>query len=200
SFVLGANLPQTIGLEIVLDLASASPSLPAWWDLFNAGACRQSSLSADFIAADPLCPDWAHGQSLGGLASYCTLAGQCSDHPTDPNLARIKVAVAVAPNFARDLTAGTEYFGFNMGIDFATTVGPGSCGGCTIPVCIVLNSINVVQKGGLHAQTLTTGTGPGSNFVAWQGGGMPSGHGLTGCPAATATRRPTWGALKSLYR
>ena len=40
SFVLGAAVNQTIGLEIIIDLAAASPSLPAWWDLHNAGSCR----------------------------------------------------------------------------------------------------------------------------------------------------------------
>src|SRR5690349_19774988 len=45
TFVLGAaGLAQTSGEEIVIDIGSASATLPAWWQFKNAGTCRQGSL------------------------------------------------------------------------------------------------------------------------------------------------------------
>ncbi len=190
SFVLGAGINQVIGLEIIIDLAAASTSLPAWWDLYNAGSCRNGSLSANFVAdaGDLACPDWANGQGVGGIATYCTISGPCVDHPTSANLVRLKLAVAVAQQFARDLVAD------------AATTGAGSCGGCDVPVCLVLNSINVVGKSNIGTRLLTTANAPGSNFITWQGGGVPVGHGASGWPAATPTHRSAWGQLKALYR
>jgi hypothetical protein len=201
SFVLGTGISQVVGLEIIIDLAAASPSLPAWWDLFNLGSCRENSLSANFVPdpADPACPDWSRGQAVGGIANYCTISGPCLDHPTSANLVRLKLAVAVAQQNARDLAAGTEYFAYHVALDDVGTVGPGSCSGCDVPVCIVLNSINVVGKSNIGTRLLTTANAPGSNFVSWQGGGVPVGHGPSGCPAATATHRSAWGQLKALY-
>jgi hypothetical protein len=202
SFVLGSGFVQAIGLEVVLDLASASANLPPWWSLHNAGSCRPTSLGVDLVAdpSDVVCQDWSAGQAAGGLATYCTVTGPCLDHPTSSNVARIKIGSAVAPQANQDLLAGTEYFAFHVSVNHAQTVGTGSCAGCETPVCIVLNSINIVREGGTAARQLTTPTAPGSSFVAWQGGGAPIVGGVTGCPAATATRRSAWGAVKSLYR
>jgi hypothetical protein len=107
---------------------------------------------------------------------------------------------AVPQENAQDLSGGTEYFDFNLNVNNAKTVGTGACAGCTVPVCIVLNSINVVAKGALEQRFISTPTGPGSNYVTWQGGGVPTTPKGTGCPAATATRKSTWGSVKSLYR
>jgi len=202
SFVLGVNFPQAIGFEVVLDLASASASLPAWWSFRNAGSCRPTSLVADVVAdpIDVICVDWSAGQAAGGLASYCTIAAECLDHPTSPNVARVKIAAAVAEEANQNLAAGTEYFAFHLSLEHAKTVGTGSCAGCETPVCIVLNSINIVRMNDVAAHKLTTPTVPGSNFVAWQGGGVPVVGSVSGCPAATVTRRSAWGAVKSLYR
>jgi hypothetical protein len=202
SFVLGHDLAAVIGAEVVIDLAAASPSLPAWWMFRNVGSCRQSSMSANFVedATDVVCQDWAGGAAAGGLASYCTIAGECVDHPTTANVARVKVGSAVAPQNAVDLVAGIEYFDFNLLINNQHTVGTGSCAGCETPVCIVLNSIRVVPEGDIGSRTLTTPIAPGTNFVTWQGGGVPVVGGVAGCPAVTAAHGSTWGAVKSLYR
>jgi len=122
------------------------------------------------------------------------------DHPPGANAARIKLVDAVTQQNARDLTAGTEYFAFHLALDNVGTVGPGTCGGCDVPVCIVLNSIDVVGKGNIGSRKLTTASVPGSNFIAWQGGGAPVVNGIAGCPAATAVRRSAWGSVKALYR
>jgi hypothetical protein len=63
----------------------------------------------------------------------------------------------------------------------------------------VLNSIDVVGKNNVGSRKLTTPTAPGTNYVTWQGGGVPVVGPVVGCPAATATHRSNWGEVKSLY-
>ena len=197
SFVPAWDIANVSGLEIVINLASASPTLPAWWQFKNAGTCRQLSLSASPVPADPTvtnCPDWGAGGQAGGLAAYAIgLFG--------PNSARILLAWAVPPQSLRFLSGRHEYFAQKLAIDHAKTVGTGACAGCTTPVCIVLQSVNMTTPNFANDRWLT---GPAnqtdSDYATWQGGlgvGSPLG---TGCPAATPTRRRSWGEVKALYR
>ncbi len=179
--VLGAT-----GIEIVMDLTSAGAALPAWWTYNAPGGtigCRGSALSvnATISAAAANCLDWAGGQAAGGLAAY--RVGQFYG----PTTARIVAGFAIA--IPTDVPGGAEMFAFNAVISMAKTVGTGACAGCLVPVCIVLNSINVVP--GTAASTFLGGpaNGPGSNIATWQGG----------C-TQTPTRNTTWGSVKSLYR
>jgi hypothetical protein len=201
SFVLSSPLPHVNSTEMVMKLASASPTLPAWWDLNSFGACRPTSLSANAIQdpTDAVCVDWAAGQAGGvAIAAYCM--GGCFPGSFQPNVAVIKLVEAVAPTSVQDLSAGVEYFSFNLIVNNVKTVGTGSCAGCSVPVCIVLNSINVVAGPFTDNRLLTTPAAPGSNYVTWQGGGLPVVGGISGCPAATPVQRSTWGSVKSLYR
>jgi hypothetical protein len=203
TFRLATPMNDVIGAEIVLQLASASAVLPSWWQFLNLGSCRQSSLLVNNSAnpADLSCLDWSSGQMFVGIASYCTSAGPCADRPSTANAARIKLVEAVAQEFATPLAGGQDYFAFNLVVQNANTVGSGACSGCETPVCIVLNSIDVVAKGNVEHRTLSGPTnGTDADFAAWQGGGTPVVGGLIGCPAATPARNSTWGALKSLYR
>jgi hypothetical protein len=136
---------------------------------------------------------------IGGLGAYCTASVGCPA-PAAANGAIIKLINAVAPNNATLLSGGQPYYDFTINISNIKTVGDGSCNGCTVPVCIVLNSINVVAKNNVEHRFLTGPTSPASNYVTWQGGGNPVGGGTIGCPAATATRNSSWGSVKALYR
>ena len=195
AFTLSSAMPGVNGAEMVLQLGSAGPSLPAWWQLFFAGSCRQASLTANGNAdpADVACPKWGGDQLFVGLATYCTSTGTCVDRPSATNQARIKIIEAVPTEFATPLVGSQEYFSFNLVIGNAKTVGTDACAGCETPVCIVFNSINVVA-GPIVNRFISTPSSPGSNFVTWQGGAG------TNCPAATPTRNSTWGGVKSLYR
>src|SRR5690349_18645869 len=201
SFVLASDMNQVIGTEVVLQLAADSPTLPAWWQFKNAGACRVSSLSVSTVDATAAnCYDWSGGLMFGGLGAYCTVAAPCTTPPPGANVAVIKVINAVQPNDATPIVGGDELYDFTINIANQKTVGTGACAGCTTPVCIVLNSINVVAQDNLEQRFISTPTVPGSNYVTWQGGGSPGVGGAIGCPAATATQRSTWGGVKTLYR
>ncbi len=196
SFVLEAPLNTTSGNEIVVDLASASPVLPAWWQFRNAGTCRQSSMTFNtVISATALgCFDWANGGATGGIGAYnIGLRG--------PNTARMVAASAVPISGLANLDPGTEYFSFNLIVNNLKSVGSGLCGGCQDAICIVFNSINLTTPIATNNRKLVgPSNGFDTDFVTWQGGGGVVVGGVPGCGAATPTKNSTWGAVKSLYR
>ena len=197
----GVGLANVSGNEVIIDLAAAGSTLPAWWQMFKAGTCRQASLSMNFVisALATNCADWAQAQSAGGIGAYNI--GQ-----RGPNTSRIIAALAVPPSALQNLVGGQEYFSFNVLVNNLKTVGTGSCGGCQTPVCIVFNSVNLTTPI-LANNMLLTGPENGfdSDFATWQGGAgvivNPPGGGppVSGCGAATPTRNATWGQVKSLY-
>ena len=192
SFVPNANITGVTGIEIVIDLIAGDgvSVLPAWWEVSGVGNCRAGALSmnATVNAANTICNDWASGGGAGGLAAYDPSGTIASVN--QPAHRRIKGGIAVAAASAADLFAVNEYFAFNALINNSKSVGVGSCAGCTTPVCIVLNSINVVP-GTNPSQFIGSGTSATSNFATWQGVG-PS------C-ALVPTKNATWGQVKALY-
>jgi len=194
SFVPAWDIVNVNGLEIVVDLASSSASLPAWWQLKNAGTCRQSSIVMNFVPSltSAVCADWGQSAELGGIAAY-----QIGLH--GPNTARILAASAVPPSSAQNLTGRAEYFAFNLVINNLKTVGTGACAGCSTPVCILFQGLRMTTPILENNRYLTGPTNlTDSDFATWQGGG--GGTGAAGCPAAVPTQQRTWGAVKSLYR
>ena len=193
SFVLAAPIPQASGNEVIIDLATSSVTIPAWWEFRNTGSCRQNSLGANSTVpvAAVNCVDWANGQALGVISSYTV-------QPFDPNVVRIKLALS-AP--LTDLVAGQEYFSNELVINNAKTVGSGACSGCDVGVCLILQSIRVTTPTAANDRLLSGPTnGTDSFYVTWQGGGTPVTRLGTGCPRSTPTRQETWGAVKALYR
>jgi len=189
-----AGLLHTSGNEVVIDLASQSTPLPAWWAFKNAGTCRSAALTMNFVisASAANCADWALGAAAGGIGAYnIGLRG--------PNTARLVAALAVAPDNLQDLTGGQDYFSFNISISNVKTVN--GCAGCLDPVCIVFNSLNLTTPV-LANNVFLTGpsNGTDSNFCTWQGGAGVVTPGGSGCPQATPTKNKTWSQVKSLYR
>jgi len=196
SFVLPANLPHGAAVQVKIDLATASPTLPDWWQFVNSGVCRQTALAAS--AQDGVtCPDWAIGQASVSIAGYNVGA------VGGPNTVDINIANAVSLDLVQDLTGGQEYGVVRLTISNAKTVGSPSCAGCQVPACIVNQSVDMFSSdnnGAKHSLMSGPTNGTDSNFCTWQNGvGIVVGN-RTGCPAAVPSRKSTWGAVKSLYR
>jgi hypothetical protein len=193
SFTLGADLSQVISNEVVIDLASASSTLPAWWQLRNVDACRFGTPIANLVAPGA-CVDWANGAAFGGIGAYLIGAH-------GPNTGRMKLATGLSFTDPKNLGAGQEYFSFMLSISHRNTVGSGSCSGCPTPVCLVLNSVKVVTAVAVNDVTLSGPSyGNDSDWATWQGGAGVTVGGSSGCPAATPALQRTWGAVKALYR
>ena len=181
SFVPVADITP-VALEAVVDFCSMYFGFPDWWQL-GEGGCRSGALlpSADFTTSPGItCADPWHG-NVNTYANY-------SMHPGSWNTARI--TVAVWPLFPPTLQAGTEYYGFKLRISSQNTVGDSSCAGCSTPICLVLNQINLVDAQG-GQQPLSQ---PAINMAGhWQ-------QVLPGCPFVVPTRASTWGMIKGMYR
>jgi hypothetical protein len=193
SFVLDAPLPQVTGNEVVIDVLTEADPLPAWWQFRDAGTCRTNLLGMNTVAnpSDLSCPDWAAGQSIGGVGAYSSELGTVNPALMDRHR-RIKIALAVPMEDIADLVAGTEYFSCNVTIDHAKSVGTGSCAGCGGSACLYFMYVNLTRPFGLGDLMLTTPTQPGSNMVQWQGTGADCN--------VLPTKRSTWGQVKGLYR
>jgi hypothetical protein len=189
SFIPTMTSATVNGNELVFDLQSSGATLPAWWQFFNPGTCRSTSLSIDAAANanNVVCIDEFAGQATTGIGAYVIGFGGA-------NRARIKIAEAVPATALASVDPTGEYFSLNLKINHLKTGGATACAGCSTPVCIVLNSIKLTAGGGDLDEFI--GNAAVSNYVTWQGGAIGAG----GCPAATPTHNTTWGAVKSLYR
>lgn len=185
SFELDADLVGVTGIEAVLDVETSlynnGPNLPDWWK-FNSGGgvvgCRGNALSANPVISQDavLCSDWAGGGAV-------TIPPLYQADFFGPTRARIRLGVAVGSG-GRDLTAGQEYFAFNLRIANTRTLGADACAGCSQSVFITLESLNLLQ-GPTNPSTFFSG---GLNrVVSWS-------------PQVTPTRVSTWAQVKGLYR
>jgi len=199
-FQLGADMTQVNGNEAILDVAAAGASLPAWWQLGQAGTCRSGVTSMDFVISPGAvhCAEWAPSADVGGGFGLYQL------HFLSPNSIRINAACAVVPGELQNVSAGQEYFAFNLVIAHRRSVGTGSCDGCSIPACIHFTRLKVNTPDPLTFALLSgPANGTGSDFVTWQGGvgaTFITTPPLGWCAAATPTVKRTWGAVKALYR
>lgn len=194
SFVPPAHIDSVCGSDVVVDLQSAGPTLPLWWNM-QTGGCRAGSLSRsfDFTGGPFSCADHWSGNVALSSGSY---------NLTGPNTARVLMSGAVASANCdgpsdTGVDAGNEYYGFRMTINRAKTVGTGNCADCQVPVCLVLNEIKLYSPSrGTQDITVSLTTPDTQSHVTWQGGAIAP----PGCPAATPTRNRTWGGVKTLYR
>ena len=209
SFVVDQPIPNVSGMEMYLQLASESPTLPLWWSMKNAGTCRPTSLA--LLINTPLlynnCVDWGAG-TLGaaGIGNYVIGAA-------GPNTVTTAAASAVPQGLGLVLAPGVEYFVGTYQINHQKTVGTGACSGCQVAVCILFSHLRIYVDGGstFYRALTTPANTPNSQVATWQAGQIVSlqhdcfSNGLCtnsfGCvtPPVSA-RNNTWGAVKSLYR
>lgn len=192
SWIMDADLPSVSGNELVLDVLTTSNPMPSWWIFRDVGSCRQNAMGTNTTinAADVVCLDWAEGQSAGGIGAYSQELGTIDGSLLNQHR-RIKIAIAV-PLPLKDLVMNQEYFSTNITINNTKTVGTGACAGCTEPVCIVFNSINITRPVGVGDLKIGNAASAGSNICTWQGSGP-------NC-LSVPVRNVTWGSVKSLYR
>lgn len=194
SFQAPAAVDSVLGVDLVLDLQSAAPSLPSWWNLLPASpdSCRFGALTASLdFTLNTSCEDfWLNQGSAVVQAVYIGLPrGSASQ-------ARILASGTVPVESGyRNLVAGPTYYAMQLQISNARTVAPNGCPGCLTPVCLVLNSIAIRrQPGASGGDVLVDTPGPGNgNWATWQQG--------TGADCnAVPVRRVTWGRIQSLFR
>jgi hypothetical protein len=213
TFVLSTDLLDVSGFDAFVEVASAATTLPVWWQFYEPGTCRTTSLRLGLLppAGSVTCQDWSGGLQGGGIGLYSI------GTPT-ANRARIRVVGAVPAADVRDLSTGVEYFAFSLEITHAKTVGSTACAGCPEPVCIAFAGVQLLTpQSTVHSELFGAAGGAGSDVVTWQQGTVPEYEShftpgeqpckfygfsstLTCAAGVTSSRQPTWGAIKSLYR
>ena len=190
SFVLAADQPLCTGIEATVEISAAADSLPSWWQLFNVGACRRTSLAASFdFSNDPgtACTDMWLGAGIGGIGGYHTYWTTPQVPSGLANQSRIRFGAAVPISTPMQLSAGVEYYAFKVLVNNAKSTGASACSGCSTPVCLLLSELNVVQSNGRHEALTQAAT---SNRVTWQA--------ATNCPGAMVQQDITWGQIRSI--
>ena len=179
------NDANTVGLELVIDVEPAAPELPTWWSFNGAGAnCRGTALSGNTTLPTTAlsCVDTFEGFALSTIAY---------DFITGTPRARIRMAVAVAPDHKASTSPGHEYFAGALVLSNKGTLGT-ECSGCATPMCLGCNQLRVYAGDGSSFEFLG---GPlARNWVGWQG------RSVVTCPSEVPVRARTWGAIKSQYR
>jgi hypothetical protein len=201
SFIPSQPHPRFVAFEVKLDVQSQTRTLPAWWQLFNNGSCRESAFELVFNFRDlpkSSCEDPFEATAYGGVGCYA-IAGlpQPPNFQAGPNTARMVMGAALM--YSNDLSAGTEYYAFRLRLQYESSSGGGACEGCNTPVCLTLSEVVVYdespdppagQKSYPPAPEIISQQSQNSR-ISWQDNG-------TNCQSAVKNK--TWGQLKSLYR
>lgn len=189
SYVAPAGVDSLSGNEVIIEILTSAAALPAWWGFKNAGTCRTTSLSVNFIAnaSNAVCVDEFSGAAAGGIGGYTIGYGR--------NPARARLTLAIATPSPGPVDADVEYFAFNLLINNRKTLGSDACAGCLTPGMLMLSSIKLTQPIGLGDFLLSNSTESGSNLLYWQYGAK-----YYRCGDFLPTRNTTWGSVKSLYR
>jgi hypothetical protein len=197
SFEVVQALALVVTVDLTVDLHSASAVLPAWWRVRDFGSCRLGALTVDSDAppTSSACLDWTPEFTSTSISAYLV-------NDQDLSHARLFATVALRSIDAAGLDPGQEYFLFRILVSNQKTIGSGSCAGCDVPVCLFLTRISLQRQGfNVPAIHLTQGAnGPESQYATWQEPDPSDPQAVCGAGLPVASRRSTWGAVKSLYR
>ena len=190
SFSPPEGIDEFNGAVATIDIRVSSTQLPDWWEHFGTfpegTACRDSSgLSVDTNFGDTCANPYSVRPPDGANYSY-RLMFQGIDR------ARLVVAVGyLKPTGPQPVPPGPEYYACRILIKHYRSYGDESCQGCSIPACIVLNTIQLFDNADIIDPTIYFPLD--RNYVTWQAD-------VPDCPLSTPARRATWGQVKSLYR
>ena len=193
SIVPSSTAAMVTGFTADIVVQTNSPVLSPWWSLKLPGGCRAGalSLSVDFTIAPSACDAWTGMPNFGDILSFTT--------PDGSNLNRARVRILGVSTPPVTLNASTEYALFKFNLGHSKTTGTGSCAGCSVPACILLEQVLLTQlqdpgcPGGAVRPNFKIVTPGSGNTLSWQ-------TTVPACQGATSARQDTWGHLKSLYR
>jgi hypothetical protein len=175
-------------------------AIPAWWQAYNPGSCREAAFTPGVIDVNPTAPCsgtattrlWTN-QTLGGLGAWI--------YDSSSRLHFI-VGVGMDPPRATNLSTAKQYNAFHIAVATTNTihVAPDpahgidevlACDGCCRGMTLVLTQIGLYGSGA--ADQLYYGMTPyETETITYQGGGAGR--------CTVPVRNTTWGQLKGMYR
>lgn len=184
SYTPGASLAGYVGVLGFVDIYTQGP-LPPWWGGGCTGRTPAQALGTNAINTG--CSNDPYGG--GFLAAGGTVV--ISPRWNGANSIQLEFVYYNPPGMEVPMLAGEEWFVGNMTLSNMKSSGAGACAGCAIPACISFSKATIDRVEPPYSRTVTHGgTQP---WVYWQ---QASGQACLPTPA----RRPTWGAIKALYR
>jgi hypothetical protein len=189
-------------LDARIDGQSVGP-VPAWWQGFNPGSCREAAFTPGLPPTTPTAP--CAGNATTKLWTTAAYGGMGAWVYDASNRFHTVVGFATAANRAANLVVTTQYNAFNIEVLTTNSLdvpesSPGAgdgivaCAGCAEGMTLVLNQIGLYGSGAEDQVTLPGTTVGAKLCIEWQGGSGP------GVCSATPSRNTTWGQVKSLYR
>jgi len=180
SLVAPSNAFGVDGGEGQLEVRQWNVPFPSWWDLHNAGSCRETNATLDLTFPGlTACKDSWAGHAIAGSS--------ITSYQVDPNYSswrRLYFVIAIPSTNRFDMVEGDEYYVAKIVIDNGKTVGSGSCDGCMDGVDVGLRLFAIYRY---QASSVIIDYPATRNTVTWQGGKVP-------------TLNRTWGSIKVLYR
>jgi len=196
SVVLPQPVPRFVSAGTVVDMQSATATLPDWWRVDGAG-CRPAAPSAqmDNTIAPSCLTLWDSGTSVGVFQAQ---VGTMTTPPLAPNRLRLNaVGALIAETDLTDLV--DEQASCKFAITRSLSTGAGACAGCNVGVSFALNEINFLTNGSAGGSINAPGDLVVTNPATLTSAGVnyqPGGPGYQ----ATPTNNRTWGSIKALYR
>jgi hypothetical protein len=160
SFVPPTSLPEYLGFNSQIDLRSQTPTLPEWWK-HGSSFCRGTTglaVSFDFTAGPFTCFDIFAGQAAGGFVY---------EYPFSSDRGRVRVTAAVPFDNRGPVDEGVEYYAYKLNVLRSRSTGTGSCSGCDVPMCLVLDHIQLFQPPERDNDPILMNPSD-RNFVTWQ--------------------------------
>ncbi len=192
SVIVPTAMSKFTATSAIVDVTIESGTLPDWWQT-NAGQCRPNAITMSF---DPVvlagsCLDIWQGSIL--LSVFAAQQGtNVQGHAA--NTVRLNGGAAIPAGSEINVPAdGSELFVSKVNISRTKSTGVGSCAGCDLAACLVLNECFLQQPAGMGDYRVVNEAPGRSRWVTWNGS-------PTNCPDGTPTQNRTWGAVKNLYR
>ncbi len=200
SFIPSQPHPLFVGFEVKLDVQSQTRTLPAWWQLFNPGSCRETAFELVFdfkTMPKSSCDDPFEATAYGGVGYYATPSNPSLSYQGGPNTARMFLGAALM--YSKNLSPGTEYYAFRLRLTYDSSTGGSACEGCSTPVCLTLAEVAVYDE---SAEPLNDQLShpPEPEIISQQAQNVMIGWQDAGSGCQSAVKNKTWGQLKSLYR
>ncbi len=178
---------SVLAVEMVVDVIVSSSALPTWWNMAPGGCHGSPSGWGASLATATSCSDPWLGQ---GSATVMAWLEQFPG--STPQRGRLLVSAASLPGTLARFESGSPLALARIALRSDNSL---TCTGCSIPACLVFNSLLIRRLPGSlwEEATIATPEVAGATWVRWQGG-------LGADCQALPTRRSTWGAVKALYR
>jgi hypothetical protein len=200
SFALDTEMPDFVGVEVLIMGMSDAQTLPDWWQMGTTGGCRagMAQFEADYSSVSgSTCRDWTSGRQC-----------QVFDYRWDGTMAEITAGAALDTLSPFDLQPGVEYYAGGITILNGRTIGTDACTGCGNPFTWALFSVTALGRDG-RRDVLDSPLSNGNQCLSWNNSYLPCGYGVprsltvsraTVPCSVTPVRARTWGVIKNLYR